>query len=748
MDLPFLRSRIAIFCLFFGLVGCDPSPQGKATRFITRGDRYLTAKDYNRALLEYQNAIQATPNDAKPYFQKGLAYLGAGDIQNAVVMFQRTLELNPTHNGAKTKLGELMTLSPDEKTIREGMGMLTSLYGESPNNPEALTALAIAEWRLGKPELAAERLEAALKKFPRFLASSMTLSRMKMLKNDLPGAEQVLLKAVEESPRSMVPLLALAEFYSYTNQPAKGEPFMRRALELDPKHVPALTGLASILYATSRLDEAGQIYQRLSELGQDDLAPLHAMFLYDTGKRSEGVTELQALVKAKPRLRAARSALVTMLLGMKRDAEAEQVLTAALAKNPHDTDALIQRAQMRLTAGKFAEADTDANEVLHSTPDSPMAHVVMAAVHQAMGRTRQQQQELQSALSYKPDFLGARIALAYSYLQEKQAQTALTLLEMIPESQTERPEWLRARNWAWLWLGRSADAKPVVDKLLQRGRAPEDVFQKALVQFIDHDYVGSRASVEELIQHDIVAPDVIQLLMQTYVATKTTNQGIARIEKLAQSKPQTASLQLVLGQWYKGTGNTAGARQAYEKAKAVDPQLEGAELALAQMDIESGNLNAARTRLKSVIAATPTNLPALLLSARVDLDAGDHQAAANTYREAVKLAPSDVVAVNNLAYELALINSDDALQFAQRAAELAPDSATVQDTLGMIYYRKGIYRMAVQYLEAAVKKEPSAKRQFHLGLCYIKSGEKAKGQAYIEQALARDPGLAKAEATW
>ena len=66
----------------------------------------------------------------------------------------------------------------------------------------------------------------------------------------------------------------------------------------------------------------------------------------------------------------------------------------------------------------------------------------------------------------------------------------------------------------------------------------------------------------------------------------------------------------------------------------------------------------------------------------------------------------------------------------------------------MIYYRKGIYRMAVQYLEAAVKKEPSAKRQFHLGLCYIKSGEKAKGQAYIEQALARDPGLAKAEATW
>lgn len=52
---------------------------------------------------------------------------------------------------------------------------------------------------------------------------------------------------------------------------------------------------------------------------------------------------------------------------------------------------------------------------------------------------------------------------------------------------------------------------------------------------------------------------------------------------------------------------------------------------------------------------------------------------------------SNLFALNNLAYALALDDPDEALKFAEKAVEIAPDEPTVQDTLGWVCYRKGMY---------------------------------------------------------
>jgi Tfp pilus assembly protein PilF len=97
---------------------------------------------------------------------------------------------------------------------------------------------------------------------------------------------------------------------------------------------------------------------------------------------------------------------------------------------------------------------------------------------------------------------------------------------------------------------------------------------------------------------------------------------------------------------------------------------------------------------------------------------------------------------------MALQDPDGALKYGQQAMELAPDSAMVQDTLGWIYYRKGVYERAVQYLQTAVTKEPTPRRQFHLALSYIKQGDKDRGRNLMQSALAKDPNLPKSEQGW
>jgi Tfp pilus assembly protein PilF len=97
---------------------------------------------------------------------------------------------------------------------------------------------------------------------------------------------------------------------------------------------------------------------------------------------------------------------------------------------------------------------------------------------------------------------------------------------------------------------------------------------------------------------------------------------------------------------------------------------------------------------------------------------------------------------------LASVDADEALKFAQKAAEIAPDTAAVQDTLGWVYYRKGIYSAAVGYLKKAVAKEPTPRRQFHLAMSYLKSGDQDLGQRMLKTALQQDPNLPKTEQGW
>jgi uncharacterized protein HemY len=78
----------------------------------------------------------------------------------------------------------------------------------------------------------------------------------------------------------------------------------------------------------------------------------------------------------------------------------------------------------------------------------------------------------------------------------------------------------------------------------------------------------------------------------------------------------------------------------------------------------------------------------------------------------------------------------DALQLAQKAKATQPDDPNVNDTLGWVYYKQGLYQSAVPLLEAAVAKNPQvAAFQFHLGLVYLAVGQSAQAHTSLQAAL-------------
>lgn len=81
---------------------------------------------------------------------------------------------------------------------------------------------------------------------------------------------------------------------------------------------------------------------------------------------------------------------------------------------------------------------------------------------------------------------------------------------------------------------------------------------------------------------------------------------------------------------------------------------------------------------------------------------------------------------------------DAAIETLTAAARLKPDDAQTRQLLGLAYYRKGDYKLAVEYLSAAVRQTTEGGRQYRevvqaLGLSHYMLGHTAEAVPYLEQ---------------
>jgi Flp pilus assembly protein TadD len=182
--------------------------------------------------------------------------------------------------------------------------------------------------------------------------------------------------------------------------------------------------------------------------------------------------------------------------------------------------------------------------------------------------------------------------------------------------------------------------------------------------------------------------------------------------------------------------------------KSSHPTFVPALLDLAQMDIADGKWEEAAKSLSELVESHPANLQAQLLMGAVQEHRQNFAEAVGHYRKALELDGRNMMALNNLAYILLEYANqpDEGLMFAQKAAEVAPDSPVVQDTLGWAFYRKGMYADALKYLERAASKQQDSTTKLHLGSAYVKLGDRTRGVQMLQAALAMDPKIVQSKA--
>jgi len=726
------------------LAACGGSANARRDRFLARGKDLLKKQEFARAVLEFKNGLQVKSNDPELHYELGVAYSGTGNLNEAIKSYQRALKLNPKYFDAELRLAQLYLLTDDTGRLTEAQDRLKALLSESAGNTEVLNTLAIAELKLGHPDLAVKGLQEALVHSPGVLSTSVLLATALLSQNDVKGAESVLRKACDGDPKSSEARKVLAEFYIDRGQLPQAEEQLKSALQIDPKNLPVLMDMARLQLTEGRPQEAEENFKRLSS--NLEYRSIYGVFLFGQNRRDEAVREFERVFKAYPEDRGARTNLIAAYRLTNRAADVDRLLQTALKKNRKDLDAILQWSEILIERGKLGDAETNLNGALKQNRNAPEVHYLLGKLHQAHGDTLLYRQELSEALSLNPALDTVRLELIRNYIAVNDGHSARDLVDMVPEAMRSLPM-LVERNWACWLMGDLAGMRQGIDRGLALQRSPELLIQDGLWKLSTHDNTNARKSVEEALKIDPSDLRALNILKSSYVAEKNSQMALQKVQEYAASQTQSPAVQDFLGTMLAGAGQTVQARAAYAAALQADPHFTQAELALIQLDVADGKVDSAWKRLSDALARNQSNSTIRRWLGDVEVMRGNNPAAIEHFRQVVAADPSDPQALNNLAYLLSEVRNqpDEALKYAEKAVELAPQKSAYCDTLGWILYRKGLYSPAVKYLERADTSKETVVWKYHLAMAYAKSGDLARGKATLQAALKLNANVPEAK---
>jgi len=237
-------------------------------------------------------------------------------------------------------------------------------------------------------------------------------------------------------------------------------------------------------------------------------------------------------------------------------------------------------------------------------------------------------------------------------------------------------------------------------------------------------------------------------LVTIYASRNQAAQAHARIDQSIAAQPNNAGLHFLKGQVYGFEKNAGAAEAEFRRALEIDPNYLAAYSALGAMFVNTNQQDRAIAEYTKIVERRPDNAAAYTLIGMLEMNRQNIDGAIDNYKKALAKDENAVFAANNLAWlyaEYGKGNMDEAVRLAQSAVQASPGVPSFSDTLGWVYYKKGLYGAAAEQLKKAISIEEQAIRRnngsptpgyyYHLGVALQANGDKAGARKQIETAL-------------
>jgi len=640
-------------------------------------------------------------------------------------------------------------------------------------------------FRKGERDRARQQVQVVLKYLPEHVPSLVLAGAIDLQEKNWVAAEINLRKAVSRAPAHAGARQLLVQTYLRMGQPAKAREALQPLVEKGMPANPQLLLLAGETYLANGDAKAASAFYQAASAGAGQAQGIAAktrlgQIALATGRAEEGFKELEAaseldagqyqadlsiiaghlrrneIDKAMEAVKALekkqpKNPLTFQMYGLvhmaKRDVPAaRRNFDKALELQPNYLPAAYNLAMLDLAEKRPEDARKRYEAMIAKDEKNDQLYLALAdlqartgAEPKAIGET------LQRAVGANPQSVPARLALIEFHLRTKDTKAALTAAQAAVAAMPNDPRILEASGVALEAAGEINQAIETYNKVAAlQPQSPQPLLRLAGLYARQKDTSKAIDALRRAKKLTPNARDLVPQLVQVYMAANRADEALKEVRELQKSDPKFAGGYALEGDIYLAQRKFAQAEKPYRDALKLEPNAEAVVIRLHRTLAEGGKSGEAEALAKKWIADNPKNVAMRLYLGERELAAKNLKAAATHYQAVVALDANNAVALNNLAWIGGELNDPKAIGYAERALKLAPNSAAILDTYGMLLLKKGETAKGLEYLNRATTAAPG---RYDLRMNYAKAlagaGQKDAARKELEalQAVAEDfPG--------
>jgi putative PEP-CTERM system TPR-repeat lipoprotein len=731
------------------LAGCSKDPNIAKREHFARAQAYIKDDKHREAVVELRNAVQLDPKFGSARHELAKTYLKLQDWPQAYREFVRAADLLPDDIDAQLGAAEMLVRA---RQFEDAGTRVERALALDPKNVNALLLKANIAAGLKDLDSALTAVQDAVTVDPDRGLTYTNLAQLQWAKGDTATAAATFDQAIKTDPRSPLAHLAQANFLWATGNRAGAEAALRKTIEVDPDHLVAHRALAILLMTTKRLPEAEAQLKSIAQTAKTPVAELDLADFYLLTRRPQEGREIYRRLATSDDKNARTAATLRLAALEIRDgqrATGAEFVDKLVSDDPKNVRALTAQAELRLADNRPEEALRSVALALESDADYARAHLVHGQILVRLGRVDEGLKALTEAATLDTVTGEPELALARVHLASGQSEAAL---RYAATASSRQPTSALARlTHARALIARNdlAAAQAELERLEKEGfSGPSFLTTRAGLQVTRKDIPGARRTLARALE---IAPGDVEahaILTRLDFQEKRPEAAAARVTAAVQGPGSTPGLLLLAARTQAATGNRQEAEALARKAVNQDPLSLSAYQFLGQLYASGRQLPEAQREFEQILQRNPKSVAALTMVGILLQMQNKPDEAAKRYEEALQVDPRAGVAANNLAWAMAERgdNLDLALQHAQAAVAALPNHPDAHDTLGWVYYKKGLADQAVAAFERAVEIDKNgALFHYHLALACAKAGYRDRARRSLEEALRLQPNFQGAD---
>ncbi len=797
------RSRAVVWvsCLLLAVAACSSNEQ-KVQEHLAKSEEYSKAGQDKEGLIELRNALKLDPKSAETNYRIGHVLMWSGEMSDALFYLREAQRLDPKRSDAALDEAKLL-LGTD---LDRANVIVQEVLQREPANPmaqmrrmevalhagntqdalsAAMTALELApndplyHLQLGTVNLARIRetraqgqpapdalFEAALASFKKSdeLYSGNVNARVQAARTYLSwgghekeaaeafkSAVQAAKTSTSELDRGVATAAAL-DFVRFTKDPALAKEALEEVVSIDAGNLVAWGRLADLEQLTNGNGKA--VYEKVLAQRPDDLDAhwQFAVWLYANDRGPEGLEHLTALAASSKDRARALALLHALQVQLQKAPEARATLATMEKEFPGNPSTQLALARQAAIESRFADA-APILRTLAGSSQSPEVLQLLALSEFHLGNLPAALVAINNymALGKGPTaesmLLKARIHYAsrdypvaiQSYTQVLQAGFDVPLRDQVFVAS------------AMYQAGQPQAGRQLLEQIL----AQQDPPIIASIEFMAREGVKSpeaaRKHIEAALQRAPNHPGLLNAITRIDLEAGRNKEALARLDAVIESGQAPPAALLARARILAGQKKFEAAESDVNRVVEAAPNAPGALDLLIQIYGAQDKLGKALASFEEADRAGALSGGSRVLMARLYLAEGDRVKARAAFEKALSERADLPSAKNDLAFLLAAdgVELDRALSLAQEAQQAMAEDPNVADTLGFIYFKKGLFEPAAQQAKYAVQLAEQVNQQqpvihYHLGLALRALGQNAEAAEAFERALALDQNFPEA----